>query len=68
MSIQSQVRYCIWRAELWGRNYGSNAEIDADVEAGKPIPGTIPDAMWTPDSAWRKQSEVGHAIRKGQAR
>jgi hypothetical protein len=58
VNLTDQVRYCIWRLELWGRDYGSYDTIDSDVEAGKLIPGTMPDIYWREGDPWRKQSEV----------
>lgn len=58
MNAIDQVRYCMWRMELWGRDYGTTRQIDEDVEAGKLLPGTMPDAYWREGDTWRKQSEV----------
>jgi hypothetical protein len=57
-SLTDQIRYCIWRCELWGRNYGTNDDIDRDVEAGKLIPGLMPDAFWREGDVWTKQSQA----------
>jgi hypothetical protein len=63
-NLANQARYCIWRSVLWGRDYGSYDTIDSDAEAGKLIPGTMPDAYWREGDSWRKQSEVELLIKR----
>lgn len=58
MNNRDFVRYQNWSLELWSRNYGTTAQIDRDVSDGKLIPGTMPDELWKPGDAYRKQSEV----------
>jgi hypothetical protein len=58
MNSVDQVLYCLWRLELWSRNYGTYDEIDRDVASGTLLPGTMPDAYWRDGDTWRKQSEI----------
>lgn len=62
MSNGDFIRYLLWSMELWGRNYGTTSQINADVEAGILIPGTMPDNLWREGDKWRKQSEVAKLI------
>lgn len=66
MNDFEHARYCMWQLELWGRNYGPTSQIDRDVNDGKLVPGTMPDAFWREGDGWRKQSEVERLIKGGR--
>lgn len=56
----SDIRYVMWRHELWSRNYGTTREIDADVERGKLIPGTMPRKYHKgKEDIWTVQPVIG---------
>lgn len=61
MTPMDQLRYAMWRLELWNRDYGTYDDIDNDVFDGTLIAGTMPDGLWRKGDRYPKQSEVEKA-------